>query len=100
MKTMGVDGISVNRETIDLRYLEQICDPEQVNSLAALLRYTQTHVFNGRNTLQESMKRLEQLLEQSGLDILSENGRIAPNLALPRMQEIYACLNRYRSLKL
>ena len=46
------------------------------------------------------MKRLEQLLEQSGLDILSENGRIAPNLALPRMQEIYACLNRYRSLKL
>lgn len=100
MKTMGVDGISVNRENIDLRYLEQICDPEQVNSLAALLRYTQTHIFNGRNTLQESMKRLEQLLEQNGLDILSENGRIAPNLALPRMQEIYACLNRYRSLKL
>lgn len=100
IKTMGADGICVNRETIDLRYLEQICDPEQVNTLSALLRYTQTHLFNGRTTLQESMERLETLLEEKGLELLSENGRIAPNLALPRIQEIYACLNRYRSLRL
>lgn len=100
MKTMGTDGICVNRETIDLRYLEQICDPEQVNTLSALLRYTQTHLFNGRTTLQESMERLETLLDEKGLELLSENGRIAPNLALPRIQEIYACLNRYRSLRL
>lgn len=100
MKTMGTDGICVNRETIDLRYLEQICDPEQVNTLSALLHYTQTHLFNGRTTLQESMERLETLLDEKGLELLSENGRIAPNLALPRIQEIYACLNRYRSLRL
>lgn len=100
IKTMGADGICVNRETIDLRYLEQICDPEQVNTLSALLRYTQTHLFNGRTTLQESMDRLETLLDEKGLELLSENGRIAPNLALPRIQEIYACLNRYRSLRL
>lgn len=100
IKTMGADGICVNRETIDLRYLEQICDPEQVNTLSALLRYTQTHLFNGRTTLQESMDRLETLLDEKGLELLSENGRIAPNLALPRIQEIYACLNRYRSLQL
>lgn len=100
IKTMGADGICVNRETIDLRYLEQICDPEQVNTLSALLRYTQTHLFNGRTTLQESMERLETLLDEKGLELLSENGRIAPNLALPRIQEIYACLNRYRSLRL
>lgn len=100
MKTIGTDGICVNRETIDLRYLEQICDPEQVNTLSALLRYTQTHLFNGRTTLQESMERLETLLDEKGLELLSENGRIAPNLALPRIQEIYACLNRYRSLRL
>ena len=101
MKTMGVDwNLCQSGNHRPAVSGKAIRDPEQVNSLAALLRYTQTHVFNGRNTLQESMKRLEQLLEQSGLDILSENGRIAPNLALPRMQEIYACLNRYRSLKL
>lgn len=100
MKAMGTDGISVNRETIDLRYLEQLCDPEQVNTLSALLRYTQTHLFNGRSTLQESMKRLETLLDEKGLELLSEAGRLSPSLALPRIQEIYACLNRYPSLRL
>lgn len=100
MKSMGVDGISVNRENIDLRYLEQLADPEQVNSLAAVLRYAQTHIFNGRRTLQEAVAQLEKLLENQGLDFLAEGGRIPPNLAVPRSQEIFACLNRYRSLQI
>ncbi|MBS6194200.1 MAG: ABC-ATPase domain-containing protein [Clostridiales bacterium] len=100
MKPLGVDGISVNRETIDLRYLEQLADSEQVNTLAALLRYAQLHIFNGRSTMQEAVKRLEGLLEEKGLSFLAEGGRIPPNLAMPRIQEVYACLNRFRSLKL
>ena len=100
MKTMGVDGISVNHETIELRYLEQLADPEQVNALSALLRYTQLHIFNGRETLQESMTKLEKLLNTQGLDFLAEGNRIPPNLAMPRIQEIYGCFNRYRSLRL
>lgn len=100
MKTMGVDGISVNHENIDLRYLEQLADPEQVNTLSALLRYTQLRVFNGRRTLQEAMEQLEKLLDTQGLDFLADGGRIPPNLAMPRIQEVYACMNRYRSLRL
>lgn len=100
MKTMGVDGISVNHENIDLRYLEQLADPEQVNSLSSLLRYAQLHIFNGRRTLQESMEQLENLLTTQGLDFLADGGCIPPNLAMPRIQEIYACMNRYRSLRL
>ena len=100
MKPMGVDGISVNHETIELRYLEQLADPEQVNTLSALLRYTQLHLFNGRDTLQESMTKLERLLDTEGLDFLADGNRIPHNLAMPRMQEIYACINRYRSLRL
>lgn len=100
MKAMGIDGISVNRENIDLRYLEQLADPEQVNTLASLLRYIELHIFNGRNTLQESMHKLEELLDQKGLSFLAEGGRLSPNLAMPRIQEIFACLNRFRSLKL
>lgn len=100
MKTMGVDGISINHENIDLRYLEQLADPEQVNTLSALLRYAQLRIFNGRRTLQEAMEQLENLLNTQGLDFLAEGGRIPPNLAMPRIQEIYACMNRYRSLRL
>lgn len=100
MKSMGVEGISVNRENIDLRYLEQLADPEQVNALASLLRYAQLHIFNGRNTMQESVKEIEDLLNQKGLLLLADGGRIPPNLAMPRIQEIFACLNRFRGLKL
>ena len=100
MKPMGVDGISVNHETIALRYLEQLADSEQVNALSALLRYTQLHLFNGRDTLQESMTKLERLLNTEGLDFLADGNRIPHNLAMPRIQEIYACINRYRSLRL
>ena len=31
-------------------------------------------------------------------ELLAEGGRVAPNLAMPRKQEIFACLNRCRSL--
>lgn len=100
MKTMGVDGISINHENIDLRYLEQLADPEQVNTLSALLRYSQLRIFNGRRTLQEAMEQLGRLLDTQGLDFLADGGRIPPNLAMPRIQEVYACMNRYRSLRL
>lgn len=100
MKTMGTDGISINRETIDLRYLEQLVDSEQVNTLALLLRYGETHLFNGRTTFQEAMKKLEKLLKEDGLLLLCEGSRLSPSLAMPRIQEIYACFNRYRNLQL
>ena len=46
------------------------------------------------------MEQLENLLTTQGLDFLADGGRIPPNLAMPRIQEIYACMNRYRSLRL
>ncbi len=33
IKVMGKDGFSVNHENVDLRYLEQIADTEQVPAL-------------------------------------------------------------------
>ena len=46
------------------------------------------------------MEKLERLLEQKGLAALCEGpGNIAA-LAKPRKQEILACLNRYRGLRL
>ena len=34
LKTMGRDGISINRDTIDVRYVEQLADTEQLAALA------------------------------------------------------------------
>lgn len=43
MKTMGRDSISINREVIDVRYVEQLMDTEQLAALGYMLKYMQIH---------------------------------------------------------
>ena len=100
MKVLGMDSISVNHDTIDLRCLEQLADQEQIQALSAILCYAERRLFNGKDTLQQIINRLDTELSGRGLEILSEGGRLAPNLAMPRIQEVYACINRYRGLKI
>ena len=100
MKVLGMDSISVNHDSIDLRCLEQLADQEQIQALSAILCYVERHLFNGKDTLQQIIDRLDTELSDRGLEILSEGGRLAPNLAMPRIQEVYACINRYRGLKI
>ena len=100
MKVLGMDSISVNHDTIDLRCLEQLADQEQIQALSAILCYAERRLFNGKDTLQQIIDRLDTKLSDRGLEILSEDGRLAPNLAMPRIQEVYACINRYRGLKI
>lgn len=100
LKAMGLDGISLNKEVVDLRYVEQLVDTEQLNALGYLLRYAGKHLFNGKSTLAEIAERLGTLLEEKGLSFLEEGGGLPVGLAMPRKQEILACMNRFRSLKM
>lgn len=98
MKTMGMDGISIDRETIDLRYLEQLADPEQLSMLAQLVKYAELRLFDGEKTLVQVVDRLENEMAQKGFAGICGDRNITSGLALPRRQEIFACLNRYRKL--
>lgn len=98
LKTLGRDGVSINRETIDLRYVEQLTDPEQLTALGYCLIYAQKHLMDGRRTLQQVVEELEQIMDRKGLEALC--GREGAFLARPRRQEIFACFNRYRGLNL
>ena len=100
MKTQGKDSILINRDTIDLRYVEQLADTEQLVSLGYLVKYAQLHLFDGKKTLSETVKELCRLLEGKGLAAVCEGSYVPGGLAMVRKQEIFACLNRYRSLKL
>ena len=97
MKTMGRDGISINKETVDLRYVEQLVDTEQLNALAHILKYMKLHVFMGKTTLQDGVEQLYRQMQQKGFTAFCGNN-IPGNLVLPRKQEIYAMLNRCRNL--
>lgn len=100
LKALGRDGVSVNRETIDLRYVEQITDSEQAAALGYCLLYAQKHLLDGRRTLRQVVDVLDQMLERQGLAALCGGRSGAAFLARPRKQEIFACFNRYRGLRL
>ncbi len=100
IKTMGLDGILLNKETIDMRYVEQLVDTEQLNALGYLLKYAGAHLFDGRKTVREAADALVGLMEEKGLEAVCGGAYLPVNLAMPRRQEIFACLNRYRGLKL
>lgn len=94
----GTDGFSLGRQEIDLRYTEQLIDAEQTAALGLLLKYAVEHLADGRRTLPEIVQFLWKNLSLHGLSFFTENQKISCGYATPRIQEIYACLNRYRGL--
>ena len=97
MKTMGLDGFSINRETVDMRYVEQLTDSEQLTALSYMVKHLKLHSFDGNRTLQEAVERLYREIETR--DFAAFCGTDIPgNLALPRRQELFAALNRCREL--
>ena len=100
IKTMGRDGISINRETIDVRYVEQLADSEQLATLGYLLKYANCHLFDGKKTLQEVVDALCAVMDEKGMAAICESSYLPCGLAKPRRQEIFACINRYRRLGL
>lgn len=94
----GTDSFSLGKQKIDLRYTEQLIDTEQTAALGLLLKYAVEHLADGRRTLPEIVQFLWKNLSSHGLSFFTENQKISCGYATPRIQEIYACLNRYRGL--
>ena len=93
-KVFGKDSFSLDKETIDLRYVEQLADSEQTCALAYLLRYALEQSDENR-TVQETVQLLTDLLTNNSWTPFCSS-HVPCGLAKPRVQEIYACLNRFR----
>lgn len=100
MKTLSKEGVMLNKEMIDLRYVEQLADSEQVTALGYCIRYAQRHILDGKKDLRRVVDELEQVIEKESLAALCENRSSVAFLAMPRRQDIFACFNRFRNLKL
>ena len=99
IKVTGIDEFLLDRESVRLGQVEQLADREQTAALGYALLYLEEKVFDGRTTLREAVEKLRELLEKEGLEALSGGGRTVPSLAMPRVQEIFACVSRYRGLQ-
>lgn len=98
IKTMGREAVMINKETIDLRYVEQISDSEQVTALGYCMRYAQKHLMDGKKNVRRVVDELEKLMEKETMSALCESSSNISCMAKPRRQEIFACIDRYRGL--
>ena len=96
-KVMGTESISINKEMIDLRLVEQLVDSEQLFSLAQIVKYMKQHYFDGTKTLEQAVELLYNKIEEKEFAAFCEGG-ISGNMVIPRKQEIYETLNRCRGL--
>ena len=99
-RTRGTDDVQLGHENIDLRYLEQLADQEQTAALSYILALAEKNLLDGRKTMTQLVDAICALMDQKGLAGLSSGGYLPTDLAMPRRQEIFACFNRYRGLKL
>lgn len=97
LKTMGLDGISVNKENVDLRYMEQLVDSEQLNTIAQMIKYLKISSWNGKVTVSEAVEQLYNRLEKQRFEAFIKGG-LPGNLAYVRKQELYGAINRCRGL--
>ena len=94
-KSFGLESFSMDREEVNVRYLEQLLDPEQVNALAHLLRFGLEQVMDGKKTVRQTVETIWNAWEKQNWKPFA--GSFVPcGLARPRIQELYACLNRFR----
>ena len=99
-KVLGMEGIQINKNTTDLRGLEQLVDPEQLAALSYLLTYAAGNLMDGRHTMTQNVDTLEKLLDSQGLVFLAGRGTLTSDLARPRRQEIFACFDRCRDVRI
>ena len=96
--TKGLRHIRYGVTDIDLTHLEQLVDVGQTRAIGAIIHYYITRYGDDGLPLEEGLERAFQDLREKGLDLLDP--RKAGNLAVPRIMEAAAAVNRMRSLKI
>ena len=94
----GWDTISLDKNEIDLRYLEQIVGESQTAALAYIMQYILDRLANGKKTIPQLAKEASDKLEKEGILSMTPRNYGAGPAAYVRQQEILACLARYRML--
>lgn len=99
IKTLGKDGISINKENIDLRAVEQIVDNEQLNTIGAIMKYAENKLMGKNLTLAQIADNITEELKNNLIGIENIKGGYG-SFAIVRKQEIMCAYNRYRKIKI
>ena len=99
IKTLGKDGLSINKENIDLKSVEQIVDGEQINTIGMAIKFIEDKYSGKDLTIEKIADEIEKDITKNLIDIDNIKGGNG-SLAMPRKQEILCAINRLRTLKI
>ncbi|OLU39413.1 ABC-ATPase domain-containing protein [Ileibacterium valens] len=92
VKTTGLDTISIGREPIDVRYLEQLVDPEQLKTLGKMAVYAGKNLMDSKSSLDMVAGEMCDLIKRDGWQILGKG-----DYAQVRKQDLMNVLSRWRT---
>lgn len=96
VNSKGKYNIKYGKDMIELYSLEQLADEGQARSIAVMINYLVNNILDDNITFSDAVEKLYNHINNFGLDSISSSGK----LVLPRKQELYAAINRYRGLKI
>lgn len=99
MKAKGLHTVMYRKDAIDISGLEQLVDDSQTNALTVMMNYFRHHLIDNHKSLIEATNQMYDLIDEEGIEAISNFDGHPGNLALPRKQEFIGTLNRYRGLK-
>lgn len=100
IKTIGIDTLSINKDEINLRAVEQIVDTQQVNAIGSIMKWAESNIMNKGLSFKNMIDYIICEIEKNGLISIEAVKGGNGSLAMPRKQEIMAAYNRYRNLKI
>lgn len=97
VKTRDLDSISINKDEIDVSYIEQLVDNSQLNLIGAMVKYASENIADNKLTIKEMIDELYEISKSPEGMIKIEGVKSGTgSLAMPRKQEIAAAINRIR----
>jgi len=99
-RAQGTSTLVLDREDIDISDVGGVTDPGQAEAIAHALRALLEQRFDGASPLRECLGDLEALLDDEGLDALTDERERPAFLVRPRMVDVGAAVSRYRKLEL
>ena len=99
-RAQGTSTLVLDREDIDISDVGGVTDPGQAEAIAYALRALLEQRFDGVSPLRECLDDLEALLDEEGLDALTDERERPAFLVRPRMVDVAAAVSRYRKLEL
>ncbi|NLY43634.1 MAG: ABC-ATPase domain-containing protein [Clostridiaceae bacterium] len=102
VKSKGTMSIVYGYNEIDLQSVEQLVDSSQTAAIALMMQYIKKkNLADGRTPLKDILVQVYEEISQKRLDIISPfYGQHPGDYSMPRIQEVFAAINRLSTLKI